>query len=324
MTAGGEPRRARLVGVAVWVPTALLALWALVRLLGLERGFPFVAMLAFTPYVAVGSAIPVAISLLGRRWAAAAVGIGAAAVLVALVAPRALGGGGAEVEHGVALTVITANAKLGEAKPAAIAGLVDRYDAAVLSLQELTPRLAGGLERSLGNRLPHHVLSPAPGSGGSGLFSSRPLRDRSAGSLSAFPLPRAIVELPGAGPVELVDVHVRPPTGWSQTGDWSDDLHALPSAAAKPLRLLLGDFNSTLDNDALRELIDRGYVDAADAEGAGLTPTWPDHRRFPPLFAIDHVLVDRRVEVDQVSVEEIPGSDHRAVIARLMVPRRAG
>jgi endonuclease/exonuclease/phosphatase (EEP) superfamily protein YafD len=61
-------------------------------------------------------------------------------------------------------------------------------------------------------------------------------------------------------------------------------------------------------------------VDAADAAGEGLSPTWPAGQVFPPPVTIDHVLADERIEVGDVSIRDLPGSDHRAVLAQLFVP----
>jgi endonuclease/exonuclease/phosphatase (EEP) superfamily protein YafD len=74
----------------------------------------------------------------------------------------------------------------------------------------------------------------------------------------------------------------------------------------------------------LRRLLGRGYADAADAAGDGLTWTWAarDHPHTLPI-TIDHVLVDRRVRALGVRAVRIPGSDHRALVARLRLPRRA-
>ncbi len=38
---------------------------------------------------------------------------------------------------------------------------------------------------------------------------------------------------------------------------------------------LVGDFNATLDQAALRDVVARGYRDAADVAGKGLEPTFP-------------------------------------------------
>ena len=69
-------------------------------------------------------------------------------------------------------------------------------------------------------------------------------------------------------------------------------------------------------------MISHGYRDAADADGAGLIGTWGTYNGHPlPPVAIDHVLVDRRIGVRDVQVHGVPRSDHRAVLASLMVPR---
>ena len=63
-----------------------------------------------------------------------------------------------------------------------------------------------------------------------------------------------------------------------------------------------------------------GYRDAADVAGEGLEPTWPqDEYRSPPV-TIDHVLADRRIGFADYDVLDLPGSDHRAVFARLVLP----
>jgi len=84
---------------------------------------------------------------------------------------------------------------------------------------------------------------------------------------------------------------------------------------------MAGDFNSTLDHGQFRELLGRGYEDAAAEVGAGLRATWPANRRFPPPVTIDHVIADARCGVRAVRVFGVPRSDHRAVFAELELPR---
>jgi endonuclease/exonuclease/phosphatase family metal-dependent hydrolase len=134
-------------------------------------------------------------------------------------------------------------------------------------------------------------------------------------------MPRARLRGPRAEPIEVVAVHPVPPTSGDAVASWSDGLQSLPPAdPAGPVRLLLGDFNATLDHEELRRILDSGYVDAADAVGKGLTPTWPQGRLIPPSVTIDHVLVDERVRVQDVHIHELPDSDHRAVTADLILP----
>ncbi len=290
-------------------------------MLGLERGFPLVPLLAFTPYVAAASVLPVVVALALRRWIAAAVAALVLVVLALAVLPRAFGGGGPEVEDGTALRVLTANIKYGGGDPLAIAELVEELDVDLLSVQELTPAAVQPLRRALGESLPAEALATSERASGSGLFARHPLTEASVGERlpGGFALPSATLELPGAGAVEVYAVHTVPPTARS-IAPWTEDLRALPATKNEPLRILAGDFNATLDHAELRELLDDGYLDAADAAGVGLATTWPNGRRFPPEVTIDHVLADRRIGVGEVSVHEIPGSDHRAVFAELIVP----
>jgi endonuclease/exonuclease/phosphatase family metal-dependent hydrolase len=82
---------------------------------------------------------------------------------------------------------------------------------------------------------------------------------------------------------------------------------------------MAGDFNATLDMALFRSVLGKGYVDAADQKGEGLVPTWGVTMYGPPL-SFDHVLADRRCAVLAYSVHDLPGSDHRAVLADLELP----
>jgi hypothetical protein len=65
----GEVRSVVAIAIAIAAPWVV---WALVRTLGLELPYPFVALLAFTPYAALSSPLPVIVGLLLRRKAVAA------------------------------------------------------------------------------------------------------------------------------------------------------------------------------------------------------------------------------------------------------------
>jgi endonuclease/exonuclease/phosphatase (EEP) superfamily protein YafD len=245
----------------------------------------------------------------------------AAVVLAGAVAPRALGGP-SEPEGGAGphLRVLTANMRLGSGSAPALVALVRSTRADVLSVQELTPELVTALDKAgLGAVMPHYVLAARGGAQGTGVYARVPLREtgRPIGTLSAMVTATADVE--GFGPVELLAVHTPPPTRGRITV-WDDDLRALPRAGDS-LRIMAGDFNATLDHAELRRVLDDGYEDAAAVVGAGLQGTWPSGRRVPPPVAIDHVLADKRCGVRAVSVHTIPGTDHRAVFAELVLPR---
>ena len=316
---------------ASWLALALLLpwlAWAVVRTLGLERGLIVPAM-TFTPYVGLASPVPLVVALLLRRWVVAAV---AAAVVLAFalaLLPRAIAGPRPAVPGGVPMRVMAINLFLGAGDPRTVVALARSRRVDALALEEVPPAELARLERAgLRRVLPYRQYDPAGGGGsGSALFTRRPMRRLP--SVNPRPQqgePRALVRVPGAMPVDLQVVHPLPPINDDWRGVWTAMLGALarPAAHAATLRMLAGDFNATLDHAQLRALLgDDGYVDAADAVGKGYDTTWPAGRRFPPEITIDHVLVDPRVRTEDVSVHTVPGSDHRAIIATLLLPRAA-
>ena len=277
--------------------------------------------MAFTPYVALTAFIPLAVAVAVRNWVAAIAAALVAVLLAGAVLPRAFGGPTeAQGDPGPALRVLAANMMLGKGDPEALVALVREHDVDVLSVEELTAKLARKLdEAGLRALLPHRQLATGDSSHGSGLYSRYELARPSATTPEGgFPLITAQPLIAGAAAVEVGGVHTMPPT--VSTAAWTSDLRNLPAAGAGPVRILLGDFNATLDQSEFRDLVGRGYADAADTLGDGLEPTWPDHRRFPPLVTIDHVLADRRIGIREYAVDELPGSDHRAVYAELSLP----
>lgn len=273
-------------------------LWAGVRLLGWPGG----DLLAFTPYAAAWAWIPVLAALAARKWLVAAVAVVAAAVLAVGVVPRALPDAERGPATGTPLTVMTLNLFRGAADPAAVVRLVGEHGVAVLAVQELTPAARDALAGAgLDALLPHRTLAVAAGRAGSGLYSRFPVTATGTerghgGNLEAY----ATIQPPGAGPVEVESAH------WGGRAEPADE-------PGSPPTILLGDFNATLDHPPLRDLVARGYRDAADTVGDGLEPTLG-------LVTVDHVLVDLRIGVTGVDVRAVPRSDHRSIIASLTLP----
>jgi endonuclease/exonuclease/phosphatase (EEP) superfamily protein YafD len=304
----------------IWALVVPVALWALLRLLGIDNGFPLAALMAFTPYVAIAAFLVAGVALALRNWAAASVGAAATLLLALAVLPRAIGDGTVEANGRETLVVLAANVHRGTADPAGIVALVDRYHPDLLSVEELTPRYARELtEAGIDSRLPHHVLDTHRSSSGAGLYSQLPLRRLPSPRRFTFRMPRAELTLPDGRLLRAVGVHPFPPE-MDQTTEWEQALASLPSAGRGAPWVLAGDFNGTFDQSQFRGVVDRGYRDAGDVAGKGLEPTFPAEGHLIPPVTIDHVLADRRLGIVSYSVADIPGSDHRAVEAELVLP----
>jgi endonuclease/exonuclease/phosphatase (EEP) superfamily protein YafD len=298
--------------------------WALVRTLGFELPYPFVAVLAFTPYAALSSPVPVVVGLLVRRWVLAGVaGVAMLAFAVALV-PRAVAGPDPDA-GGPRLVVMTSNVWLGHADAAAVLRIAREHRVDVLSLQELRPEQMAKLDR-LGAKTayPYRAVEPGEGASGTGVLSRLPLLAMdTTPDRTGHAEPEVLLEVPGAPPVRLKAVHPAPPVNGVAAPTWRAALAALPGSDGRgDVQILAGDFNATLDHPELRKLLGRGYTDAADATGKGWIWTWPALRRRALPITIDHVLVDERVEVENVEVVRVPRTDHRALVATLRLPRR--
>lgn len=304
----------------IWAAAIPLALWAVVRAFGLEGAGRLTSLMWFTPYAAVAALLVAGVAVAWRNWAAAAVAATSTVLLAAAVLPRAIGSEAVRAEGGETLTVFSANVYLGDADPRALVALVDRYRPDLLSVQELTPSFAHRLRRAgIARRLPHAVLMAQPRGRGGGLYARHPLTPLPHQTQFPARMPRASMALPGGGRLRLVAVHPFPPS--MDVDLWQEALESLPASGSGTPWLLVGDFNATFDQAEFRDLVDRGYRDAGAATGKGLQPTWPSGDVFPwGLMTIDHVLADRRLGVAEYGVDGLPGSDHRAIHARLVLP----
>ncbi len=332
---------------------ALLVVGGLVtvsRLL-VPQGGTGVRLVAFTPHavvlylLAVLLLLPVACRGRGRDRGAALRRAGARALVVAgllgvaLHAAWAAGpwlggrpgsGTGTPTTGAAPLRVMTANLRLGQGDTARVMALARAHRVDVLTVQEVTPQAWTGLrEAGVLRRFAHRAGRPAAGPAGTMVFS----RTRISG-VRRLPTPFGSyaldVRVPAgagaaAGRVHLLAVHPRPPVG--DALGWRADQLAVRRAARGPGQptVVAGDLNATMDHAPLRELVGRGYQDAATAARSGWQPTWPSSGvlswagvAVPPLLALDHVLV--KGELRAVRTESFPvrSSDHRALVATLV------
>ena len=301
----------------VWFFVAPLAAWALIRFLGLGRGFPLAPLMAFTPYAAIAALLVAGLALALRNWAATAVAGLVTLCLALAVLPRAIGDGTVAPEGRETFTVLSTNIHHGTADPAAVLALVDRYEPDLLSVQELTPSFARELSAAgLAAHLPHTLLETHRNTSGAGLYSRFALRKLPAPHRFVFRMPRAELTLPGGGHLRVIGIHPYPPQ-MNRASEWEEALESLPSAGSGTPWLLAGDFNATLDQSQLSDLLDRGYRDAGAVAGKGLEPTFPREGHLIPPVTIDHVLADERLGIVEYGVEDLPGSDHRSIYAVL-------
>lgn len=225
--------------------------------------------------------------------------------------------------QGTPFGVVSANILLGKADEGAVVAAVDAHAPDVLTVVELTPSAHEGLVAAgILERLPYTFVSAASGGNGTGIYSRYPIGDETRHDGYITELLSARVQVPD-GPWPLVfAVHPVPP--WPRhPSAWVRELAALRQLMDKiPLDdgpvVVSGDFNATFDHKRYRDLLSDRYRDAAMEVGAGHLATYSADAWYPPLIAIDHILVSDAAVID-VGVVELPGSDHRGIRADLLL-----
>jgi endonuclease/exonuclease/phosphatase (EEP) superfamily protein YafD len=306
-----------------WIMVGASAVFAVIRVFGLERTWYVTVVMAFTPYLMVVSLVPLIFALAWRRWRAFTVAALATLALTAGFVPRAIGH--PDPGRGPVVRVMSQNMKIGAADPATIVGLVRSQRIDLLGLDEFTPAAETALDDAgLLALLPFSASDPFLGATGSAIYSRYPLTGTGYQHLAGgFGQEYAAVTVPGALPLEFYAVHTRAPALPDTQADWAKSIEQEPAATPRgTVRLLAGDFNATFDQVRLRRLLATGYVDIASQLGDGMVTTWPyDGRLIPPVpITLDHMLADPRIGAVTFGAHKVPGTDHRAIYATLTLP----
>jgi endonuclease/exonuclease/phosphatase (EEP) superfamily protein YafD len=92
------------------------------------------------------------------------------------------------------------------------------------------------------------------------------------------------------------------------------------SSVTGPL-VVCGDFNASLAHRPMARLTKTARLSSVLARhGRALRGTWGP-RGLVALLPIDHVLVSHDVVSSGISVMRLPGSDHRTLVADLVIPQ---
>lgn len=304
------------------VPASLLTL---ARALQPEAAV-WVQLVAFTPLalVAYAAGLLLAGSLAWRRRSRVAAGLAvlAAAGLVlhgAWFAPMLTGE--ARPTTGEPLTVMSANLFFGGADGNALVRAAVEEDVDVLVVQEITEDLLADMEAAgVDDSWPHRAGTPGPSAQGTMVFADVPLgpEQRVATSWDSW--------LVDVGDVSLLAVHPLAPL---DVVAWRADHELIRSVVAEEQPdIVVGDFNASLDHRVMQDLAADGWRSVTEVAGEGWQPTWSmsgllgdASLPLPALVQIDHVLAGPSVGSIGSHTVGVPGSDHRALVAEVVVSR---
>ncbi|MFC5141890.1 endonuclease/exonuclease/phosphatase family protein [Actinomycetospora rhizophila] len=324
-----DPDVVRRVLVRAVLPVALAVLLLLPDLLGLDRHLPFAVFTALRPALTVAAAaLLVGVVAVRRRrlQRPGVVGLAGVAAVVAvaagLVVPRAVPVA-APPPGGTPLTVLEFNAFEGRADVDVLASVVRRERPDLVVLPEAGERFRGRVAALLPEyRSWTNVPARAADVRGITVLASPRAGDVTARTISDAPGSPTDTRYPWAeitggilGPVRLGAVHVVSIVPeWISY--WPGELAQMQRWCGAGPALVVGDFNATPDHSAFRAGT-RGCTDAATERGESLTGSW--FAGVPRALGaqIDHVLMTGGPQAREVTVMDVPGSDHRALLARL-------
>ena len=302
-----------------WALVGFLALVVLLRLVHAdESSMLLLGLTGATPELLV-VAWPVAVgALAARQWPMAALAVVLVAVHLVVLQPLFLDGRGAGAA-GSDLRILALNVEYDHDTGAAVSLQVRRADPDVVVLSELSDLTMEHLDLS---QYPYSSTFLSDGGGnGSGIWSRLPLRSQGTRQLAGTPMSEVVLTLPDGSSLQVRQVHTRSPRSAQDRVLWKNELAALDSELQSSTipTITAGDFNASQEMAPFAALLggSRGIVDAAD--GRGLLPTWPSSKVVPPFLRLDHVLLTSEIGVRTVEVLGPTGSDHRAVVADLVV-----
>lgn len=321
------PTRHRNWTFLVGLPLAgVSTLWLAPELVGLATRSPFAQVVAFRPVVAAGQlSLAAVVALVCRRWWPAALAVGGAAV-VALGTVISRAAEGPTPPPGPTLSILSFNVWHGRADAAALASVVREQRPDLVILPEAGQRFRDRLEPELEGLGYNSWMTTGPDErDGVGIVV---LASSALGALTATPVELGArlrwMRLSGGnlGEVGVVAVHTSAPVRrWMPR--WASDLALLRTwlGEGRGPHVVVGDLNATLDHAPLRAAT-TGAVNVAAARGRGLTSTWPT--TWPRWLGvqIDHVFVSGGVQPAEARVLDLPGSDHRALLAKVVLPPR--
>lgn len=282
-----------------------------------------------SPYTALAALSVLAFSALRRRILLSLVALLVAVASLAVQVSWYYLGRPPDIGQYAHIRILSSNLFKGKADALSLVGFAQQ-NADVITVAELTPEASNRFSQAgIDETFPYSHLMPAKGAGGIGMWSRYPLTAMSAPRHRRVTMPAARLRVPGVrfDPL-LASVHIMSPVAGdtNTVEDWrlsmagaKEQLNYFARTAGPAAVIIGGDYNSTPDLRQFRDLLTDGYRDAVEQTAAGFAPTYPSDTWYPPVIVIDHVLT-RNAAAASIRTVDIPGSDHRALLATVKVP----
>lgn len=222
--------------------------------------------------------------------------------------------------------VLTYNVNFGIPGEPGVIATIRRADADLVLLQETNPAWETELRAALGGDYPWMEFHHQPAAGGLAVLARQPfeVKEYLPAASGWFPAARLVARTP-LGPVQVLNVHLRPPfasgegyiSGYMRSrGVRRAEIAAFHARLDPRLpTLVVGDFNEDEGGRAVRFLAARGFRSVLPEYAPGVV-TWRWPTSLGTLRArLDHIACDGRLEPLAARVLQGGESDHLAVLA---------
>jgi endonuclease/exonuclease/phosphatase (EEP) superfamily protein YafD len=220
----------------------------------------------------------------------------------------------AAARQGEALRVLHINVFQPNTKHAEIVELILGSGADLVSVQEVTPQWASALLHGLAEEYPYHRIEPRINCYGLAVFSRSPWERSQVHGEASAPFFEVHVEK-GGQTIQVLVAHTTSPDGPAQWRSRNRQLDELALRVEAGNSLLVGDLNTVPWDEAYRRFCRRSGMHPATFLP---TCTWPVLGPVA-LIPLDHVLLKGDLQVRSVTPVHVPGSDHRGLLADVVV-----
>jgi endonuclease/exonuclease/phosphatase (EEP) superfamily protein YafD len=317
--------RSRLAAAIGWLVVAPVSVCAATVAAQLQESSSLLLLaVGLTPFLGLPALIALGIGLQHRRRLLTVVSAATAGVLLFSTLPGLGMPIGTRPPAGTRSTLRLFSANVHFANPdiGRIAEEIVATSPDLVALQEIDLDAAWGLRKSgaLG-RFPYAATAIRTGPAAIGLWSRFPLADVRVQDVYGMPFISVTVGS-GTRRLRVYTVHLIAPLGgdrirWRAQLRWLDE----ELRGQRGPLVVSGDFNATRYHPSFRRLLSDRLGDAHERSGRGWAMTWPrDQWPLPPFMRIDHVLISLDIGVRTVKEGVGQGSDHRPIIADLVLP----
>ena len=316
-----ERRLLRVLTVTAWLGCIALVCFVGLRLTGHDRAPSVAAVQSFTLYLLFPAWLALGFAIGARKRGLTAVSGFLVLTHVVLLYPEMHAGLdiSREARDAPTIRVIDANLWQENVRVDEIIDEVRSSGADIVLLQEYGKANRRAFQESgVLDAYPFQLEFEQDSPFGALIASKLPFLESSLADIGGIEMPHAVVDT-AIGPVDVISVHANRPVTAAENRGWTAqhaELAHLVRTRTRPL-VLGGDFNATTSHRPFRDLLHAGITDAHRALGQGLSNSWPNDRRYPPLIRIDHLLTTREIVPLHIRNGTGAGSDHVPFIADL-------